>query len=500
MRIKTRLIIGLIILFALVVGQTALAISYVNRLSGISTELANAAMVRAENVERLSTALAEHRGAELGYILGSRYNKSIRPQQDLESLWDGVGVFLLSYRRSLDDPQTIEEFEQVTLNVDDYARYRQRILAMTDEGLEEEARTLFTSYQDEFDQMMDQVHELRRQEFEGAMILATEARNSAARFWYVFAITTLVVTAAEVGLGWYIWRSVSGGLGRLVEGTRRVSQGDLSSLVPVKSRDEMGELALSFNTMLRTLKESQDENARLTRESIKMEEEHVRLFRESLVETVRAQEEERKRVARELHDQTGQALTSLHLGLGQLERSQVSPKVKEHVRSLRDLTLETMEEVRNLALDLRPAALDELGLVPALRGYLRDVSERSGIPVKLEVDGMRDRLSSEMEVALFRTIQEGLTNILKHSQASQALVSISLVSNRVLVMVEDNGVGFNVAQVLGSTGRRALGLFGIEERVGLLGGDLQIQSEEGKGTKLKISVPPATPNLRDPTE
>lgn len=311
----------------------------------------------------------------------------------------------------------------------------------------------------------------------------------ASRSWHFFLVTTLIVGVVEVGLGWYIWRSLSGGLRRLLQATREVSQGDLSQPVPVTSGDEFGELARSFNAMMLSLRQSQDENLRLTQEALRMREERVRLLQESLVRVVQAQEEERQRVARELHDQAGQALTAIRLGLAQLERETTSPQVKEQAASLRALTADTMEEIRNLALDLRPAALDELGLVPALREMVRDFSRRVGFPINLEVSGLEKRLPLEIEVALFRAIQEGLTNVAKHSRATHACVNLKADATRLEVGVEDNGVGFSVAEVVGALGRRSLGLFGIQERVSLLGGTSQVQSEPGKGTKLTISVP-----------
>ena len=315
------------------------------------------------------------------------------------------------------------------------------------------------------------------------------ALSLASRSWTIFIVTTVIVGMVEIGLGWYILRSLSGGFNKLLEGTRAVSRGDLSQPVDVASKDEFGELADSFNSMMLSLKQSQEENLRLTQETLRMREAHVRLLQGSLANVVEAQEKERRRLARELHDQAGQALMVLQLGLARLEQAADSPQAKAQAASLHSLAVETMEKIRNLALDLRPAALDELGLALALQEFIRDFSHRVGISMELNVSELDGRLPPETEVALFRVIQEGLTNVAKHSRATRAWVSLKPDSTKLEVTVEDNGVGFNVAEVLGCSGRRALGLFGIQERVSLLGGSSQIQAQPGKGTKLVISVP-----------
>lgn len=489
MPIRIRLIFGFALLFVVMAIGAFSALGPVIQLSNISKETIGIVVERVEQVSNMGTHLAEHRQAELGYALSTDPTNATLYRALMDKHWQELQRSIEQYERMIDDPARRADYEAFLIHVNGYEAYLREFLALAEEGRRAEAQRLLASFENEVDGMMYLILRLRSQEKEVSSELGQAAQRSASRSWYLFLITTFFVGVVEVGLGWYIWRSLSGGFKGLLEGTHAVSQGDFSRPVPVRSRDEFGQLASSFNSMMTFLKESREENWRLNQEALKLREDHVRLLRESLAKIVGAQEEERQRVARELHDQAGQALTVLQLGLAQLERETDSPQVKEQAASLRTLTVETMEEIRNLALDLRPAALDELGLIPALQGLIRDFSERLGVPIELEVSGLERRLPSEVEVTLFRAIQEGLTNLAKHSRATRARVNLRADTTKLEVHVEDNGVGFNVAEVVGSPKQRSLGLFGIQERVNLLGGSSQVQSEPGKGTKLIISVP-----------
>lgn len=211
-------------------------------------------------------------------------------------------------------------------------------------------------------------------------------------------------------------------------------------------------------------------------------------------QVITAQEEERKRIARELHDEAGQALTTLIIGLDRGVQSMPGEHLarpRETVARLRDVAVQTLEEIRNLALDLRPSVLDDLGLVAALRWYARTCQARSGHDVELVADGLADgeRLPTEVETTVFRIVQEGLTNVLKHARAQHAWVSLRRDAAGLAVEVEDDGVGvprFD-AELSGRSDR--LGLFGMVERARLLGGDMEIGRRPGGGTRLRLRVP-----------
>lgn len=201
-----------------------------------------------------------------------------------------------------------------------------------------------------------------------------------------------------------------------------------------------------------------------------------------------AHEAERKRIARELHDDTAQALTSILVRLRLLERSAHDAEVLNNVEELRELTSGALDSVRRMAMDLRPAALDDLGLVPALQAYAERFSDNWPLKVTVGVDGLRRRLPADVELVLYRVVQEALTNVAKHSGASQTRVSLSRHHNEVTLRIEDNGVGFEPGEQPQSAGTR-LGLFGMRERLVLVGGDVQIESAKGRGTTITARVP-----------
>jgi signal transduction histidine kinase len=211
-----------------------------------------------------------------------------------------------------------------------------------------------------------------------------------------------------------------------------------------------------------------------------------RVSRDAVRRVVEAQEVERARLARELHDETGQALTSILLGLKTLEERVDSEEGGAAVAELRDLVVKTLQDVRRLAVELRPAALDDFGLVPALERLRDTVSEQSGVSVDLRSQLGKERLPAETETALYRIVQEALTNILKHASATRVTVRLSRDERSVSLVVQDDGRGFDPESVR----QGGLGLIGMRERVALLGGRLTVESSEGAGTMLRAEVPP----------
>lgn len=230
------------------------------------------------------------------------------------------------------------------------------------------------------------------------------------------------------------------------------------------------------------------ENARLYEELQQREMERSRL----LAHVIRAQEEERKRVARELHDEINQALLVLALDADRLmEMLPVAPAVmRAALRRLKARVGNVVDEVQRLILDLRPGPLDDLGLIPALKWYASSRLEAAGIALHFEVSGPEVCLSDEQEITLFRVVQEALNNILQHADAQNVHISIHFLSSKVVVRIEDDGVGFNVYESFGRMGeRRGLGLLGMKERLSLVGGQLEMQSTPNKGTQIRIHLP-----------
>ena len=230
------------------------------------------------------------------------------------------------------------------------------------------------------------------------------------------------------------------------------------------------------------------ENARLYQQ---MQERDV-LRGDLLRRAVEAQEEERKRIARELHDGIGQVFTALALGLSGVEETMPRDPVlaRAQVANLKELSMRTITEMRHLVADLRPAQLDDLGLVPALHWLADEWRDRLSIDVHVQVTGHRHRLSPEMETILFRTTQEALTNVAKHARAQQAIVKLAFNQDQIELIVQDNGVGMTPEQVTRrQVHHQGWGLAGIQERTSLVGGTFDIDSAPGRGTRLIIHIP-----------
>jgi signal transduction histidine kinase len=205
-----------------------------------------------------------------------------------------------------------------------------------------------------------------------------------------------------------------------------------------------------------------------------------RVARDSLRRVVAGQEVERRRLARELHDETGQALTSILLGLRALEDANAGVNVDE----LRELVVATLQDVRRLAVQLRPKALDDFGLVAALERLAQTFSESSGIRVQLEANVGEGRLPAEVETTVYRIVQEALTNVVKHAEASEVSILLVRRDGTLTVVLEDDGGGFDPDAVRSDS----LGLEGMRERVALHDGRLTVESSAGAGTTLRIEV------------
>jgi signal transduction histidine kinase len=210
-----------------------------------------------------------------------------------------------------------------------------------------------------------------------------------------------------------------------------------------------------------------------------------RLTRDSLSRVVAAQELERKRLARELHDETGQALTSILLGLKGLEEADDAQARREAVRSLRELVSSTLRDVRRLAVELRPTALDDFGLVAAVKRLAETFAEQTSIAVDVEARLDDARLPGEVETTLYRIVQEALTNVVKHARAGTVSILLARKDGAAVAVIEDDGRGFDVHRA----GDEGLGLVGMRERIGLLGGRLTIESSAASGTTIVAEVP-----------
>jgi signal transduction histidine kinase len=261
-------------------------------------------------------------------------------------------------------------------------------------------------------------------------------------------------------------------ISRLSEAARAIGKGDFKWKAPIWARDEIGNLGTAFNEMSDELKHKEEMREQL------------------LAKVISAQEDERKRIARELHDETSQALTSLMVGLKFAEDSTDTVQIRGKTTELRALAAQILENVHDLATELRPSLLDDLGLVAAIQRYAREYSTKMNINVDSHVSGLNEqRLPPEVDIAVYRIIQEALTNIAKHAEASNVSVILRYHDSSLVAIVEDDGGGFNVDSVMASPDEERLGLFGMYERVSLVGGKITIESQPGVGTTIYLDIP-----------
>lgn len=228
-------------------------------------------------------------------------------------------------------------------------------------------------------------------------------------------------------------------------------------------------------------------NARLFEEVQAREQARVRLIEQIIA----AQEGERQRIARDLHDSTGQSLSAIIMGLEAMEEIGTSDEARltQRVERTKELARNALTDLRELVFDLRPIALDDLGLVPALRAHAdRHLGER-GVLVSFESRGLKERLPSRLETSLFRVLQEAVNNVAKHAYARSVSIRLLRVDKEFTAVVEDDGVGFDPTTVHRPTHpERGLGLLGIRERIEMLGGSVQVESAPGAGTKVSIHL------------
>jgi len=331
-----------------------------------------------------------------------------------------------------------------------------------------------------------------------------------AAFAFIESLTRNVAALAAALFGvallfaWGASLSVTRPVDTLTRAAQRIAQGSLSEPIPPLPADEVGRLGASLEKMRVALKESlerveranEELEARVRERTAELErlnralrdrDEQRRL---ALRKVISAQEDERKRIARELHDETSQSLAALVMSL-QVSARGLPDDARKRVEDARALAVRTLEEVHRLIVDLRPSVLDDLGLKSAIQWYADRTLKTRGVSVRCEFSGLDEgRLPFEVETAVFRCAQEAMTNIARHANADGVLVQCSMRGARLTMEIEDDGDGFDVAALSAPDERgRGFGLMGIRERVELLGGTVRIESSPGEGTLVALDVP-----------
>ena len=309
--------------------------------------------------------------------------------------------------------------------------------------------------------------------------------------------------ALVILFAWGAARSLTQPIAVLTSAAERIAGGELSREIPPLGEDEVGRLGRSLEAMREKLSEAFERERRvqeelerrvterthdllaLTQELKDRDERRARL----LGKFIRAQEEERKRIARELHDETCQTVAALSVAADTALAMPPDPD-RRRLGEIKDLAALALAEVHRVIYDLRPSVLDDLGLAAAVRWLGERHLAPLGIAFRCEIEGLDERLPVEVETAVFRVVQEALMNVVRHAGAETVLVQMERRNHRLEIEVEDDGRGFDPASVTtpDSSGR-GLGLLGIHERVELLGGKVTIDSAPEQGTRVAVSVP-----------
>ncbi|HEV2661487.1 MAG TPA: sensor histidine kinase, partial [Ktedonobacteraceae bacterium] len=299
----------------------------------------------------------------------------------------------------------------------------------------------------------------------------------------ILVIFVIVGWLVSVALNFVVLQIAFRPLMELDRVMNRVQSGERTLRAPLTGIDpQADQLARTFNEMLETI----DEANRLRATQI-----------------LNAMEEERKRIARELHDETSQVLTSLLISLAILEESITTQEARARIGDTRRLAHQTLRAIRNLSIDLRPSALDDLGLLPALRWYVKEYQQKFTIDVDLQATTFKERLPTDVETALYRIIQESLTNVARHAHAHKVSVVLKEDADTVYATISDDGIGFDAEQLQKTPGpgqERGWGLVGMHERASLLDGSLTIDSQSGSGTIVRVSIPRPLTSLPMPIQ
>lgn len=293
-------------------------------------------------------------------------------------------------------------------------------------------------------------------------------------------------------LAWVTTRHVVKPTEELTLAAERMALGDLASPIDVTAQDEIGQLAESLEAMRLRLKEAHEAIEQTNSELEARVAERTARLEQLLRRTISAQEEERHRLARELHDETAQTLAALAIAIDRardaLDGS--GTQAAEQIRAAREIAGRLLAETRRLILGLRPAVLDDLGLIPAIRWQCEISLAERGVETTFEADPPDARLPSHLEVTLFRIVQEAVSNIARHADARHARVRLTFRDGVATAVIADDGRGFDVGRLTRSGDRDAsVGLLGMQERVSLLNGQMEIRSAEGSGTEIVVQVP-----------
>ncbi|GEN86697.1 sensor histidine kinase [Oceanobacillus sojae] len=299
-------------------------------------------------------------------------------------------------------------------------------------------------------------------------------------------IVTLIVALFATGVAYFISRRITSPIQRLVDVASGISAGDLSLRVKSIKNDEVGELASTFNAMADNLINSNNQIDTL----LKQLQEKEKLRSKLILQLLSVQEDERRRISRELHDETSQALTSLMVTMRVLANEAKDEEQQQLLFTSRDIAADILRQIRDLAVDLRPPILDNMGVVSAIKKYIKDFKEKYDVDVSFytSVTEITD-LDENVALAIYRIVQESLNNVIKHTEATRIKVGLILEDNNIKLTVSDNGQGIKEADFMKAQAQNRIGIHGMKERVEVQNGSFTILTNQLGGTKIIVSLP-----------
>ncbi|WP_242698539.1 ATP-binding protein [Bacillus sp. SD088] len=297
---------------------------------------------------------------------------------------------------------------------------------------------------------------------------------------------TMIVCAVAASIAYYLTNIITKPIDNLVDTATGISSGNLKLRATSMNNDEIGKLAHTFNNMADNLINSRNKINKLL---IELQEKNA--LRDTLIQKLlSAQEDERKRISRELHDETSQALTSLMITMRVLANEAQNEEQKKLLNTCRDTTANILTDIRDIAVELRPPIIDDIGIFSAINKYIDDFYEKYLIEVEFDDFKLDSNLiDNQISLALYRIIQESLTNIVKHSTASRVTIKIWLADNHVNLKIRDNGQGITKEDIRKAHQQKRIGIYGMQERAELLGGSCILKPITGGGTEVLVCIP-----------
>lgn len=300
-----------------------------------------------------------------------------------------------------------------------------------------------------------------------------------------FFITTLLVCLLAAIGSTYLAYLIIHPMRSLTKAAQQIQQGNFYVQTEIKTEDEVGHLAGVFNEMIGSLQEKDSENNRLLKELRAKEELRTVLLNKLFT----IQEEERKRISRELHDETSQSLASLLAYMKVLLSKLTDEKQRELLLNARDVAINVLGGLRKMAVELRPPVLDDLGIVAAMAKYITNFSNQQHLAVSFSPPDERLIINNQISLTLYRILQESLTNISKHACATKVNITLKQENGNILLRIYDNGLGIRSGALEAARQKNRLGIYGMKERVELLGGTFTFHSMSAQGTTISVIIP-----------